>query len=219
MTSIHSNLEEIFLHLQQTTKQTYLRKKLGEPQFPSLFIQILHLMLTSTKVDQTLIFTYSVSSAFLRMGLTVHEQVSLQEELNREETEKRQLTILAGDYYSSLFYKTLATRGEIEGMRFLSDVASHIFEVSMTHHLKKTYDPIKQEEWTSNHLLTALADFFHVREHFIWCTLLTYFLYKDHQLPAKITRENLDELIQSINHDEVRAALYLMLHEREEVAN
>ncbi len=218
MTSIHNRQQEIFLHLQQTTTQNFLQKKLGNPQFPNLFVQILHLMLTTNRIDQAKIFTFSVATAFLRMGLTVHEQVSLHEDLDREETEKQQLTILAGDYYSSLFYKTLSANGEIKGMRFLANVASHIFEKSTNHHLNNIYDPIAQEEWTGDYLLTALADFFHVRDHFIWCTLLSFFLHIDYQLPTEITHEQLSELIQTINHDEVQAALYTMLREREEVA-
>jgi heptaprenyl diphosphate synthase len=218
MTSIHSKQEEIFLYLHQLTGQSFLLEKLGKPSIPTLFIRVLHLMLTFGNEESARIFTYSVSTALLRMGLVVHEQVSLHEETDRGELEKRQLTILAGDYYSSLFYKALAVKGEVKGMQYLAQTASHIFEISMKHHIDGTYEPLNQEEWTSNYLLTALADFFHVKEVFVWQTILKYFLYLDHQLPNNITRESLVEIIETLEHTEVQVALHTMLQEREEVA-
>jgi heptaprenyl diphosphate synthase len=172
-------------------------------------------MLTSVHEKPMRIFAYGVSTALLRMGLVVHEQVTLEEEKDVEVFQKKQLSILAGDYYSSLFYKTLAQHNEIEGMKVLAKTASEICEISMKHHIEGTFDSFAQEDWTGRHLVTALADFFHVHEHITWCSLLSYFLHLDHQRTPMIKRDALLECMESIEHEGVRSALYQMLLEKE----
>jgi heptaprenyl diphosphate synthase len=215
MTSIHTKQEEIILHLYQLTGHHYLLERCGKPRIPELFIKILQLMLTSIHENPMRIFTYGVSTALLRMGLVVHEKVSLEDEKVRDEIQKKQLTILAGDYYSSLFYKTLANSNEIAGMRMLSKTAGEICEASMQHHIDGTFDPFSQELRTGRHLITALADFFHVQQQVEWCSFLSYFLHLDHHRSPEIEREDAVKLMDSIDHLEVRAALYQMLLDRE----
>src|SRR5688500_2182419 len=103
MTSIHKTQEEIILHLNQLTGHSYLLERCGKPKLPEFFIKILQLMLTSIQEKPQRIITYGVATALLRMGLVVHEQVSLEDEKDVNEFQKKQLSILAGDYYSSLF--------------------------------------------------------------------------------------------------------------------
>jgi heptaprenyl diphosphate synthase len=217
MTSIHKTQEEIILHLHQLTSHSYLLERCGKPKIPELFIKILQLMLTSVQEQPQRIITYGVSTALLRMGLVVHEQVSLEDEKDANEFQKKQLSILTGDYYSSLFYKTLAHHNEIEGMQVLSKTASLICETSMQHHINGTFDPFAQEDWTGRQLLTALADFFHVRKQVEWCTLLSYYLHLDHHRTPKIERSAFLECMESIEPDNIQSVLYQMLLDKEEM--
>ncbi|MCH5586459.1 heptaprenyl diphosphate synthase component 1 [Shimazuella sp. AN120528] len=217
MTSIHKTQEEIILHLNQLTGHSYLLEKCGRPKIPKLFIKILQLMLTSIQEKPQRIISYCVSTALLRMGIVVHEQVSLEDEKDVDVFQKKQLSILAGDYYSSLFYKTLAHHNEIEGMQVLSRTASQICEANMQHHIDGTFDPFKQEDWTGHQLLTALADFFHVHKQVEWCSLLSYYLHLDHHRTPKMGRAAFLKCMESIEPESVQSVLYQMLLDKEAI--
>jgi heptaprenyl diphosphate synthase len=217
MTSIHKTQEEIFLHLNQLTGHSYLLERCGEPKIPELFIRILQLMLTSIQEKPKRIIAYCVSTAMLRMGLVVHEQVTLEDEKDVDEFQKKQLSILAGDYYSSLFYKTLAHHNEIEGMQVLSKTASQICEANMQHHIDGTFESFAQEDWTGRQLLTALADFFHVHRQLEWCSLLSYYLHLDQHQTPKMERAAFLECIASIEPESIQTVLYQMLLSKEAV--
>jgi heptaprenyl diphosphate synthase len=217
MTSIHKTQEEIILHLHQLTGHSYLLERCGKPKIPELFIKILQLMLASIQERPQRIIAYCVSTALLRMGLVVHEQVTLEDEKEVDEIQKKQLSILAGDYYSSLFYRTLAQHNEIEGMQVLSKTASQICEANMQHHIDGTFDSFAQEDWTGRQLLMALADFFHVHRKVEWCSFLSYYLHLDHRQTPKMERAVFLECIASIEPENIRNVLYQMLLDKEAI--
>lgn len=82
----------------------------------------------------------AIAVAFIYSALAAHDQIK---EVNAT-SKSQQLTVLAGDYYSGLYYQLLAKQSNIELIRVLSSGIKHISE-------KKTsvYDDVKQsfEAW------------------------------------------------------------------------
>lgn len=218
MTSIHNNQTSIMSHLQQLTNHPYLLQHHGTPKIPTLFVTVLQLMMTSNGESSKRIVTYGVSTALLRMGLVVHQQVSLQMEQDEDAFRHKQLSVLTGDYYSSLFYQTLSQHNEIAGMKVLAKTESEICEVTMKHHIAGSFDSFLQEDWSGRYLLTALADFFRVQTQMSWGSILSYLCHLDHQRTPTITRDEVLAEIDAIADDHVRVALRQLLLEKEEVS-
>ena len=65
------------------------------------------------------------------MGLDLHERVSVEPERAEQGMRSRQLFVLAGDYFSSLFYRFLAERGEIRTISRLSEAVCEVNEAKM----------------------------------------------------------------------------------------
>jgi heptaprenyl diphosphate synthase len=218
MTSIHNNHASIMSHLHQLTNHPYLLQHHGTPKIPTLFITVLQLMMTSIGESSQRIITYGVSTALLRMGLVVHDQVTLQTEQDEVAFRRKQLSVLTGDYYSSLFYQTLSQHNEIAGMKVLAKTASEICEVTMKHHMAGSFDSFLQEDWSGRHLLTALADFFHAQTQVSWSSILSYLCHLDHRRTPTMTRDEMLTEIDAIEDELVRVALYQLLLEKEEMS-
>ncbi|MBA4495605.1 heptaprenyl diphosphate synthase component 1 [Paenactinomyces guangxiensis] len=168
MTSIHTEFINIMDHIEKLTCQSYVTKTIGKPPVPVFFVRVLHLMLRSLGVSEKRIHVFCVSTTLLQMGLVTHDRVSLAEQLSPEEMRERQLMVLSGDYYSSLFYHLLSKHQEIEGIHCLAKATSLINEIKMTHRAEQCkgkpldLQALKRIQSISSGLLTALADFFHV---------------------------------------------------------
>lgn len=169
MTSIHTQLDEIIDHIDKLAHQSYVEQTLGKPPVPVFFVRILYLLMRSYGVSDERTRAFCVAATLLKMGLDTHEKVSLEQALTDEEKRRRQLYVLAGDYFSSLFYVTLSKHREIAGIQCLAKATAFINEIKMTHHREQMkagrnldVNALKRMQLISGGLLTALADFFHV---------------------------------------------------------
>src|SRR5690606_1843733 len=99
----------------------------------------------------------------------------------------------------------------------LSKTASQICETNMQHHIDGTFEPFAQEDWTGRHLLTALADFFHVHKQVEWCAILSYYLHLDQHRTPKMERTAFLECVASIGPESIQTILYQMLLNKEAI--
>jgi heptaprenyl diphosphate synthase len=153
--SILGRLERVVSHPQ-------LEKYLGKPPVPIYFVRFLFQLLSELKLPPKRVETYCIAATCLHMGLMIHERISLKKETELSQIRKRQLTVLAGDFYSSLFYRFLAEAGEIEGIQCLSKCTSEINEQ------KLLYSEENMEQLVSTRIWKALADFFRIDPNHPW---------------------------------------------------
>jgi hypothetical protein len=101
------------------------------------------------------------------MALDIHETVSLDKPQTEEQMRIRQLTVLAGDYYSSQFYRLLSEQGEVEAVACLAQATCRINEAKMRLYALRDDTRTSSSVWLPlirrirGELLAALADFFH----------------------------------------------------------
>ena len=91
---------------------------------------------------QTYIEHYVVTIMLVQIALDTHEKVS-----NKEETDafhkRRQLTVLAGDYYSGLYYYLLSMNHDITLIRALAEGIKEINEQKIMLY-QQTYETIEE---------------------------------------------------------------------------
>lgn len=167
MSSIHNDeLKSIIHTIDELTTHSYLNQMIGRPTIPVFFVRVTRLMLKSLHVPEERARLYTVAVTLLDLGQVMHESVSIQSQPDPEQHRKQQLYVLAGDYYSSVFYQQLAKHQETEGISYLSQVISRLNEKKMTYHVAQGTFASPVEEWEllrqiSGGVLVALADFFH----------------------------------------------------------
>lgn len=199
MTSISTEQNKILADLEKLVTIPDSQHYLGQPPIPRRLVYLLDLLLIACQVSEERRKVFLYSTACLHMALTTHERISNENPENLTDQRVRQLTILAGDYYSSLFYQLLATHGEVEGIHCLSQATSKINELKMNRYLSVVpsplLEPIKLESFV---ILTAIADFFLVEEILgrDWLKLVLPFLSLDEAESGNLTKEEINEILE-----------------------
>lgn len=118
---------------------------------------------------------YAMSTMLIQIALDTHEHIS-----NASKDEKsRQLTVLAGDYFSGLYYKLLADSDDIQLIKVLSEGIKEINEQKILVYqresdgIEKLMTSVKMIE---SALLVKLSEFFKIE---LWNDFLSHlFLFK-----------------------------------------
>ncbi|WP_282155658.1 heptaprenyl diphosphate synthase component 1 [Cytobacillus gottheilii] len=126
MQKLTTNLADVKSQIHEHVKHSYLFKYINEPVIDEdkllLFTSIFSLYdLPKMQAEQ-----YAVTAMLVQIALDTHELVE-NGELNAELHKSRQLTILAGTYYSGLYYKILSS---IEDVGMIRTLAEGIKEVN-----------------------------------------------------------------------------------------
>lgn len=125
----------------QLTNHSYLSNYVTYPPLDQtswiLVIQLLRQALIKPKDREELV----LPALLIQMALNHHEQVSVGEEHDAWLYRKRQLTVLAGDFFSSRYYEQLAIRGRISLIHHFAQAIGSINEAKMELYLKDSWTP------------------------------------------------------------------------------
>lgn len=160
--------------IEKIAQDSYIQKCIGKADIPDYFIEMIEILFAHLSHDGSEKKRLGIAATLLQMGLEMHKRVSDQEVVEAKEIKQRQQYVLAGDYYSSLFYYFLAQEQAFEMIQYFSQQILSINKAKLSLHLQSlqqsTYD---QEMLTylkkvTSGLLMAIADFFHVQDEFIF---------------------------------------------------
>jgi len=118
--SFHKEMEDILLEIRQLSNNIFVEKYVEVPTIEYIRLKVLNLFLQFSAVPAPIRKSYCVTAGIIQMGLDLHESVTNRKESKEWANRNRQLSILAGDYYSSQFYSLLAKNHLIDGVRKLS---------------------------------------------------------------------------------------------------
>ncbi|OIK17129.1 heptaprenyl diphosphate synthase [Bacillus sp. MUM 116] len=159
MSDIRQKFTDILGQVEQRVLDPYLLKYIDTPIIDEDKLLILISILDGLELSYGEVKNYCLSTMLIQIALDTHEQNSI----SSDNEKSRQLTVLAGDYFSGLYYKLLAESEDILVIKALSEGIKEINEnkISVYHKEVDTIDKlmmsIKRIECS---LLIKLTEYF-----------------------------------------------------------
>ncbi len=121
-------IEQIKIVLQQKLYHPFASSYIEKPVIDEKMLFALVEVLERTDFSKDDKVKYATAVMLIQIALNTHDEVTLSAETDQEiDLLKRQLTILSGDYYSGLYYQTLA---ELESDTWIQCLSNGIKEIN-----------------------------------------------------------------------------------------
>ncbi|EJL40925.1 hypothetical protein BAG01nite_00810 [Brevibacillus agri] len=124
---VRSIIEQIY----KRTTHSYVEYYVDVPSMAENRLELLYLFLREQGMTKERASIFCTATGLVQLGLDMHEHVKNQYEDSLSAERNRQLTVLAGDYYSSRYYHLLSETGEIEAIQVLSGAVQRVNEAKM----------------------------------------------------------------------------------------
>ncbi len=173
---IRQKLSEVKRQVEQKVLHPYLIKFIETP-----FIDDDKLLLLISIMDQLDLSdrqrkNYALTTMLIQIALDTHEHVSNEKISGTPELTSRQLTVLAGDYYSGLYYKLLADTDDITMIKVLAKGIKEVNEHKITV-FQQEFDGIEKLMTSikiiESSLLAKIIDYFQVT---VWSEVVSNLL-------------------------------------------
>lgn len=138
-------MDELIKTAKQFTDYDLILEHVKLPEFPELRTKVLRLFLryAKEKVPQPkLQEAVSIAVSLMQHALDVHEQVN-----NSDAQRRKQLTVLAGDYYSSRFYQLLSQAGCSQAIDMIAQAVCDVNRMKMNVYAKARNMLLTAEEY------------------------------------------------------------------------
>lgn len=166
----------------------YLLEHVESPVIDDDRLLLLTSLMEEHRVDEEKAKNYTVTTMLLQIALDTHEHVKNSEPGEEDESHKRrQLTVLAGIYFSGLYYKLLAEADDIDMIKRLASGVKEVNEHKISLYQKeaeaidKLMENVKMIEST---LLRKVADHFDATE---WYDFASNWLFVKRMLSEEST--------------------------------
>ncbi|GEN33701.1 MULTISPECIES: heptaprenyl diphosphate synthase component 1 [Aneurinibacillus] len=143
-------IEEVVRSIKQNAENRVLYQYIDNPPISQLRICLLYLFLRQRGVSGAALRDYIVTATLIQLALDSHERVSLNKEETSAGIRSRQLTVLAGDYFSSRYYYLLAN---LEDVRAIGQLARSIQEIN-----EWKINLYCENDWTAEQYLQRKVD-------------------------------------------------------------
>lgn len=176
---IRQKLTDIKELVRQKIIHPYLIKFIEAPYIDDDKILILILIMDHLELSYKQIQNYALSTMLVQIALDTHDHISNISKMDEENADQsiRQLTVLAGDYYSGLYYKLLADSDDISIIRVLASGIKEVNEHKIFVY-QKEFDGIDKLMTSikiiESSLYTKLSDYFQVS---FWNEIVSNFLF------------------------------------------
>ncbi|WP_431799104.1 heptaprenyl diphosphate synthase component 1 [Halobacillus andaensis] len=126
------HIDQLKATIAAKVRHPFLAKYIAEPVIDEDKLAILISLMDHTALPAFKKEKYIVTTMLVQIALDTHDLVTLSDEDDEHETVRtRQLTVLAGDYYSGLYYFVLAQLNDIPMVRVLAGAIKEINELKM----------------------------------------------------------------------------------------
>lgn len=140
LNNIHSIVSDLKQTILTKAHHPYLDRYLGEPAVDEDKLLLLACLFDEAGVPESAGRTEITAAMIVQIGLDTHERVTNNAASPADGLKNRQLHVLAGDYYSGLYYQLLASSGNIEMIKVLSAAIKEINEQKIAVYQKTAAD-------------------------------------------------------------------------------
>ncbi|KHF40345.1 heptaprenyl diphosphate synthase component 1 [Halalkalibacter okhensis] len=172
----NEKVKEIKRSFYSLTEHLYLQSYVPEPEIDDDKVRFLIAMMNE-RLPNTEAKMFTISALLLQAAFDMHDEVSLHPVTSDELRKNRQLTVLAGDYYVSLFYFLLAEKKHVPMIRIYGQSIQEINESKMNLYdlTNVKYDDLEQTTaQIESALMQKMANYF---EQPFWKAVIRDFFY------------------------------------------
>lgn len=121
--------EEVKKIIDKKLEHHYLDSYIQKPKVSEEKLAFLTHIINNTNLSKVKKTQYIVTTMLVQVALDIHDTVPISSDAEESDVEKttKQLTVLAGDYYSGLYYLLLS---ETEDINMISNLATAIREIN-----------------------------------------------------------------------------------------
>jgi len=190
---IDVKLSELRELIRGEVSHSYLLKYIQDPIVDEDKLLLLLTMLSDIRLDMTEVKNYVLPTMLVQIALDTHEYVTNAQVNTSLHMKNRQLTVLAGDYYSGLYYYFLARNDDVLMVRKLAEGIKDINEhkiILYRRDLDEMTELLNSVEIIEASLMRKMTDYFNVP---LWNDFSSKFLLLKRLLKEKeifIRREN-----------------------------
>ncbi|WP_186577808.1 heptaprenyl diphosphate synthase component 1 [Aquibacillus kalidii] len=136
MNGTNLTFKEVQQELEDQLTHSYLSKFIEKPVVDNDKLFILYTIMESTSYDAIKKKSYIITTMLVQIALDTHDLVH-NTKGTEQSTKQRQLTVLAGDYYSGLYYYLLSKIDDIPMIHTLATAIKEINELKMSVYYKE----------------------------------------------------------------------------------
>ncbi|MCI1857007.1 MAG: heptaprenyl diphosphate synthase component 1 [Sporolactobacillus sp.] len=140
--SLKEETESIYRRMMNDLYHPYVKKVLREPVVDRDKL-CLYYLLFRTKAAPETAAAYTESVMVAEIGLSTHEAMTTKTLSERESIKKRQLITLSGDFYSALYYYSLARNRNIKIVRWIAEAIQFFNEEKF-----RLFYPTRALDWS-----------------------------------------------------------------------
>lgn len=173
--NIYDTVADMKKQIHAELSHPYVQKFIHHPTVDENKLLYVCSFLTTLSLEQQKWSRCALSVMLVQTALDTHDLVSTQNvDSEGKQLHERQLTVLAGDYYSGLYYYYLAQTGQID---LIKVIASSIKEINIAkihiyhNHTKDLQDMMTNFFTVESSLISSLCDYFNCSE---WQELLEH---------------------------------------------
>ncbi|MEK3797562.1 heptaprenyl diphosphate synthase component 1 [Peribacillus sp. FSL H8-0477] len=165
MLNINNTVIELKKSIKSKAYHPYLQKILDEPKIDEDKLLLLAGLFNELEKSSEEIHTDMLATMMVQVALDTHELVTIssKEIESGDELKNRQLNVLAGDYFSGLYYQLLAESGNVVLIKILSSGIKEINEHKISLYQKSFTDEDKLVSGIKiieSSLIQKLAEYF-----------------------------------------------------------
>ncbi len=167
----------------QYTEYDMIQAYVDLPEFPNNRTQLLYAFL-STRYQQPQSELFALVTSLVQMGLDTHDTIAAEASdyaASGLKDRTRQLSVLAGDYFSGRFYQLLAQAGQIDMIRKLSNAICEVNRIKLTLYMKMKQfkctaeDYLKQTVSIKTQLFLTFNHWLDGQHQAVWSDVLASF--------------------------------------------
>lgn len=180
-------MKKIMIDVRDRSKQQYLDKRISKPKPSELKLGLLYLLLYSKSYTIEDIRSICSATGLIQMGLDIHDWVTNEPLNTPKKAEIRQLQVLAGDYFSSQYYRLLALLGDANAIQMIAQSVRKINQQKVIYYQQIEKVNNNFEQWLNLKTEIEFGIFygFLSNEDQQWMNLIELFIQLDLLLQAE----------------------------------
>jgi heptaprenyl diphosphate synthase len=155
MLDIDEKISQIKEKIKLRTSHPYLEQYIPSPVIDEDKLLLLYSMLEELQLPASKLDNYLVTIMLIQIALDTHETVTIEKVNMHQNMKERQLTVLAGIYYSGLYYDILAGINDIPMANVLAEGIKDVNEYKIKLYQKES-DQIEQLLETLNMIESSI---------------------------------------------------------------